>query len=80
MNLDFKPAMSWIAGILLSALCLARIEAVNLDNIDRLEPVVRVSPDQGATLNDYFGWAAIFHPVESIQPADTMDDYLRKNR
>ena len=80
MNSVYKPAMSWIAGILLSALCLVRIEALNLDNVDRLEPIVRISPDKTATNNDYFGWAAIFHAIEPVQAADNMEDSLRKIR
>ncbi len=76
---------------LLCLLCFATVciwegIAQNQNNVDVLEPVVRISPDRTARaptiegVNDYFGWSAIFHATQPLDEADTIDQSLSKLR
>jgi len=69
-------------------LCVAALlsggMAQNLNNIDALEPAMRISPDRAspevAGVNDHFGWTAIFHDIEETLPGDSLTERLTKTR
>ena len=59
-----------LAWLLAAALLLLgrRAGAINIDNVDRLEPVVRMSPDTSTV--DQFGFSVVLHQTEETDPSD----------
>ena len=53
-----------------------------VDNIDVLEPIVRISPARrdSSSRDDLFGWAAIMHQIETVNPSDTIEQAAQKTR
>lgn len=49
-------------------------------NIDTLEPSVIQSPALSTDPDDGFGWAAVFHQVETVLNSDSMEESLRKTK
>ena len=72
--------------ILLLGICLvlAALRAQGalspVNNIDILEPIVRVSPAFSEPDNDYFGWSAILHQIEEPAANDNLDQRVDKTR
>lgn len=58
------------------------IDGDPINNIRVFQPILRRSPAMGDTSApaDFFGWAAIFHQTEVVNPTDTMDEAARKTR
>lgn len=51
-----------------------------INNIDIYQPVLRVSPARGADTSDLFGWAAVMHQMEMVNPGDTREEAAQKTR
>ena len=50
-----------------------------IDNVDRLEPVVRMSPEDGSS-GDQFGFALALHSTEDIAEDDSPQEAAGKTR
>ena len=75
----------WIVAVC-ACLCANRIlgAAINLNNFDIQEPILRVSPAAGQDV-DLFGYSVTAHQIETLTPglpdaAAVMDDALAKTR
>ena len=70
-----------MALLISSSLLAGQFEAVaqlTTTNIDTEEPSVIQSPDSDRA--DGFGWAAVFHTLETVSESDTMEMSLNKTR
>ena len=73
----------WIVAVCVY-LCANRIKAINLDNIDIQEPILRVSPAAGRDV-DLFGYSVAAHQIETLDtgltdPDQILQDALGKTR
>ena len=69
---------------LLITLCLSYVgrlgaRRANLDNVDHLEPIVRVSPAADVDV-DMFGFATVLHQTETPLVSDDLNAAARKTR
>lgn len=69
---------------LLAVLFWAGVNATGVTiqtNVDTREPTVVRSPPTRPTIADDFGWSAIFHQIEEVDPStDGMGQTLNKTR
>ena len=56
-------ARGGVAGLMVLA-WLGLAVALNIDNVDRLEPIVRKSPDNAGD-GDMFGFSVVLHQMEN---------------
>ena len=70
-----SPA-SWLAACCL-LLVLVSGKAMDIDNVDRLEPIVRFSP-AATTEADQFGFAAVLHQVQPVPSEDSANEAAAK--
>ena len=65
--------------VLLVAAVFEGVRAVNIDNVDRLEPVVRRSMDTSEP-GDQFGFSVVMHQMEVVNNGDTRAQAAAKTR
>lgn len=53
--------------------------AVSVDNVHVSQPIVRRSPDT-RNPDDMFGFAAIMHQIEVVNPGDSLNDAASRTR
>lgn len=70
------------AAMVASLLCVVTVNGAlsPVNNIDKLEPVVRRSPAISETSQDMFGYAAVLHQVQMVVPSDSVTQAAAKSR
>lgn len=76
-GMEFRlPQQLWLTVHFLLPLLLSSGRTASFDNVDRLEPIVRLSPDAGN--EDQFGFAVVLHQIETPLVTDSATESASK--